>query len=107
MPDDVRDPCGRMIEGSYPDAGIVGSGKKGIARTEAGADDAELRVTLLLQPVEAATGIDHALAAGIESTADVGGDGVVGAVNFGGAADIVIGQGQAQDGNAQPVQDTA
>ena len=65
------------------------------------------RVALLLQPVEAAANIDHALAHGIERAANVGGDGVVGAADFRRHADIVIRHGHPQHGDAQHVQHAA
>ena len=90
-----------MIESGHADARVVGGGEKGIAGTEAGAHDAETAIALLLEPVEATTRVNHALAAGVERAADIGGDGVVGAAGLRGHANVVIGHAQPQHGNAQ------
>ena len=62
---------------------------------------------MLLEPVEAAADIDHALAHGIERASDVGGNGIVCAANLSGHADIVIRHAQAQDCNIQQVENLA
>jgi hypothetical protein len=64
-------------------------------------------VALRFKPVNAAADINDSLAAGHESAADVGADGVVGALKLGGTADVVIGHGKAQRRNAHFVEDGA
>ena len=69
-----------MIEGSDANPRIVRGGDESIAGSETGADDAQPVIALRFQPVEATAGIDHALAHRVDGAANVGGDGVVGAV---------------------------
>ena len=82
-------------------------GDEGVAGAEAGAQDAELLVALLLKPVDAAADVDDGLAAGSDGAADVGADGVVGALELCRAADVVVGLGEAQGGDAEAVEDGA
>ena len=96
-----------MVEGVDAQAGVVGAGEEGVAGAEAGAEDAEVLVALILKPVEAAADVDNGLAAGGEGAADVGADGVVGALKLDGAADVVIGLGEAQGRDAHAVEDGA
>ena len=85
-----------MVEGADLKARVEGGGDEGVATAERGAEDAELLVALLLEPVEAAADVDDGLAAGLGGAADVGADGVVGALELGGAADVVVGLGEAE-----------
>ena len=103
-PDYVGEISRGVIEGSYLNPRVVRGGDKRIARSQARAYDAQAVTALRFQPVEAAAYVDHSLADGVESASDVGGDGIVGAVDFGGAANVVIGHGQTQDRDAHPVQ---
>ena len=96
-----------MVEGVDAEARIVGAGEKGIAGAEAGAEHAEVLVALLLEPVEAAANVDDGLAAGHEGAADVGADGVVGALELSGAANVVVGHGEAQRRDAHAIEDGA
>jgi len=66
-----------------------------------------LGIAPLLQPVEATTNVNDALANGVERPADIGGKRVIGAANLSGHANVVVGHRQAEDGNAQKVQDLA
>ena len=68
-----------------------------VTGAQAGSDNSELVIALLLEPIETAAHIDYALAHRIESAANVGGDGVIGAADLGGHADIVIGHAQPQN----------
>ncbi len=81
------------------------AGEKCVAGAEAGAQHAEVLVALLLKPVEAAADIDHRLAAGGDGAADVGADGVVGALQLRGPANVVVGLGEAQRRDAHAVED--
>jgi hypothetical protein len=85
----------------------VGGGDEGVAGAEAGAENAELGVALGLEPVEATANVGDGLAAGGDGAADVGADGVVGALELGGAADVVVGLGEAQGGDAEAVEESA
>ena len=96
-----------MIEGRDADARIMRGGDKCVTRSQTGADNSELVVALLFEPIETAAHIDDALAHGIESAADVGGDCIIGAADFGGHANIVIGHAQPQHRDAEQVQDFA
>ena len=58
-----------------------------------------------LQPVEAAADVDDGLTAGLGCAADVGADCVVGALEFGGAADVVVGLGEAEAGDAEFIEE--
>ena len=106
-PGDISESCGRVVEGVDADARIVGAGQIGIAGAEAGSENAEVLVALLLKPVEAAANVNDSLTAGHERAADVGADGVVGALELGGAANVVIGHGEAQRGDAHAIEDGA
>jgi len=55
-----------MVEDAHPHARVVRSGNKGDARTQAGAQDTDPRITLLCQPVQARAGIDDGLAGGVD-----------------------------------------
>jgi len=53
-----------VVEGVDADAGVVGGGQVGIAGAEAGSENAEVLVALLLKPVEAAADVNDSLTAG-------------------------------------------
>src|ERR1700757_1611098 len=100
-PHNVAECHGRVIEGADLKARIHGGGDEGIAGTEAGAEHAKLLVTLLLKPVEAATDIHNRLAARRDGAAQVGTDGVVGALELKWAADVVVRLRKAQRRDAE------
>ena len=77
-PDYVAEPGRGVVEGADLDAWVEGGGDESVATAEAGAEDAELLVALLLEPVDAAADVDDGLAAGGGGAADVGAYGVVG-----------------------------
>ena len=79
VPHHIGDISRRMIERRHANARIMRRRDKRVARTEARAHDAELRVALLLQPVKAAANVDHSLPHRIERAPDIGGHGIVGA----------------------------
>ncbi len=70
---------------------------------DAGADDAELAVALLRQPLQAAPGIHYGLAIRLQRQADVGSDKRVGALMAGDGAAVVVGHGQTEDGDAHAI----
>src|SRR5208282_4707303 len=51
--------------------------------------------------------VENTLAGSVQRAADVGGDGVVSALDLGGHADVVIGHAQAENSNAEEVQHAA
>src|SRR5215468_3195057 len=71
VPHDVGEVSRRVIEGSGPNARIVRAGDECVARTKTGSDHAQLLVSLLLQPIEAAANVNHPLTDGIERASDV------------------------------------
>jgi hypothetical protein len=96
-----------VIEGIDADARVMGAGQESVAGAEAGAKHAKVLVALLLKPVDAAADIDHRLAAGREGAADVGADGVVGPLQLGGPANVVVGLGEPQRGDAHAIEERA
>ena len=102
-PDDVAELTGGVVEAADLEAGIVGGGDEGVGRAEGGAEDAELGVALLRKPIDAGADVDDGLTAGVDGAAEVGGDGEVGALELGGAADVVVGLGEAEGGDAEAV----
>ena len=64
-------------------------------------------VALGFEPVDAAADVDDGLTAGFGGAAYVGADGVVGALELGGAADVVVGLGEAEAGDAEAVEEGA
>ena len=62
-PNNVAKRSGSVIKGVDAQAWIVCAGEVGVAGTEAGSKNAEVLVTLIFKPVEAAADFDHSLAA--------------------------------------------
>src|SRR5215467_6718649 len=104
MPDDIRKIRRGMVEGSHFDAYIVGGGDECVARTQTGANNPQLFVALLLQPVEAAADIEHALARRIERTANVCRNCIISSPNLGRPSNVVIGHAEPQHGNPEAIQ---
>src|SRR6202049_1854292 len=86
-----------MIERRHPNARIMCGSNECVARAETCTYDSELTVALLLQPIEAASNVDHALAHGVKRAADIGGDGLIGPLYLRRHADVVIRHAQSQD----------
>src|SRR5436305_1760480 len=82
----------------------MGAGNEGVTGSETGAEDAELFVTLRFQPIKTTANINNCLARGGEGASNVGGNGVVGALEFAGLADVVIRLAQAKRRDAEPVE---
>ena len=72
------------------------------ARAEAGAEDADAIVALRREPVNRAARVEHRLPADLHGPRDVGADDVVGAVQLGRHALIVVRQREAQRAHAAP-----
>src|SRR3954454_1968918 len=96
-----------MIEGADLDARVVRGVQKAVTGTKTSADNSQFVIPLLLQPVEAAAQIDHALTRGVKSATNVGRYREVGAANLRRTANVVIWHAQPQHRNAQAVQNAA
>src|SRR5579883_1409085 len=96
-----------MVEDIHANTRIVRARQKRIAGAEAGADDAEVTVTLLLEPVEAGACVDDGLARSIDRAADIRRDCIIGTCKAGRHARIVIRKAQAQSRNAEALQSGA
>ena len=90
LADDVGEVRGDVKETAGADAFIVDESDVADRGTDAGAEDAKLGVTLLLEPVEAAAGVLDSLAVGLEGEADVGAADLVGALVAAGHAAVVV-----------------
>src|SRR5258708_22364124 len=106
-PDCVGEKGGGVVEGADLEARVEGGGDEGVTTSKRGAEDAKLFVALRFEPVDAAADVDDGLAAGFGGAAYVGADGVVGAFELGGAADVVVGLGEAETGDAEAVEEGA
>ena len=98
-PNHVGKISGGVVEDVDANARIVRAGQKGITRTQAGAEDAELGVSLLCQPIEATADVSDGLAGSVNGACHVRADGIIGAGELGGPADIVIRHAQPQHCN--------
>ena len=95
-PDHIGKIRGGVIEDIDAQPLIVCAGQKGIARTQAGAHDAELGISLLGKPVEATADVNDRLACSVNGSSHVGADSIVGAGDLRRSADIVIRRAHAQ-----------
>ena len=84
------------------DGRIVHEGDIADGRAEARTEDAQARVTLLLQPTKAATRIVNRLAIGLDRQTDIGTADLVGALVPLGHAPIVIGHAHFQSRDSEP-----
>src|SRR5215510_6881567 len=66
VPHDVGEISGGVVEGRNPDARVVSASDESVTGTKTRADQAELPITLLLQPIETTTNVDDTLAYGIQ-----------------------------------------
>src|SRR3989338_1991336 len=87
--------------------GGKGGGEKGVAGAEAGADDAEFLVALPFEPVQAGARVNDGLARGVHRPSDIGGDGVVGALQLRRHPKVVVREAEAQRRKAQKIQQSA
>jgi len=101
LADDVGVVGGDVEKAAGANGGIVDQGDVADGRANAGAEDSELGVTLLLEPAEAAAGVLDGLAVGLESEADVGAADLIGALAAMGHAAVVVGQAQLQCGDPE------
>ena len=101
LADDVGVVGGDVEEAAGADTFIVNEGDVAHRGADAGAEDAELGVALLFEPMEAAAGVLDSLTIGLEGEANIGAADLVGAFVAPGHAAIVIGHAQLQDGDAE------
>ena len=107
LADNVGVVGGDVEEAACADAFVVSEGDIADGRADAGAEDAEFVVALLLEPVEAAASILDRLAVGLESEADIGATDLVGALVAASHAAVVIGHAHLEDGDAQALNPVA
>src|SRR5437660_12522517 len=107
MPHYVGKVSRSMVECGDLDTRIVGGCKEPVTRSETGANDTQLLVTLLLQPIETTAQIENALARSIDGAGDVGRNGIVGTAHLGGPPKIVMGHSQEQSRIFDGVEDRA
>src|SRR5271169_3002032 len=106
-PDDVTECRRGMVKHIDADTRVVGAGDERVTRAEAGADEAEARVSALLQPVEARANVNDGLPHRIDAAANIGGDRVVRAGETGGATNVVVRHAHAQGRDTKHVEDLA
>src|SRR5205085_9648463 len=82
MPNHIGEIGRSMVEGGNFDSRVMRRGDEGIARAQTGPKNAQLRIALFLQPVEAAADLEDTLPRSIEGEADGGGNRVSRALNF-------------------------
>jgi len=104
LADDICEISGDVEETSGADGFVVGQGDVTHGGADAGAEDAEARVALLLKPAEAATRVLHGLAVGLKRKADVGAANLIGALVAAGHAPIVIRQAHLERGDAETLE---
>ena len=92
----VSEVRGHVEEAAGAEAVVVNQRDVADRRADAGAQDAQAGETLLLEPAQAAAGILHGLAVGLEREADVGADQLVGALVALGHAAVVVREAQSQ-----------
>src|SRR6266851_3072611 len=107
LADDVGVVRGDMEEAAGADAFVMNEGDVADGGADAGAEDAKLGVALLIEPVEAATGVLDGLAIGLEGEADVGAADLVGALVAAGHAAVVVGHAHFKDGDAEALNPVA
>jgi len=101
LADDVGEIGGDVEEAAGADGFVMDQGDVTHGGANAGSEDAEARVALLLEPAEAAARVLDGLAVGLKREADVGAADLVGALVAAGHAAIVIRQGHFERGDAE------
>jgi hypothetical protein len=107
LADDIGVVGGDVEEATGADAFIVNEGDIADRRAKAGAEDAELGVTLLFEPVEAAAGVLDGLSVGLEGEADIRAADLVGALVAADHAAVVVGHAHLEDGDAHALNPVA
>ena len=106
-PHHIGDVGRAVIEHVDGNALVVRAHKTRVGRAQAGSDNSQALISLRLEPVETRANVDHRLARSIQRPADIGGDRVVGAIEFGRHAVVVIRQADSERRNSQPGQPPA
>ena len=107
LADDVGVVSRKMEEAAGFDGGVVHKGDVADRGAETGAEDADARVALLLEPAEAAASVMDGLAVGLEREADIGTADLVGALVSEGHAAVVIGHAHFEDRDADALEPLA
>src|SRR5207245_10483140 len=107
LADDVGEVGGHVEEAAGADEFIVNESDVADGGADAGDKDAELRVALLLKPVEAATGVLDGLAVSLKGKADVGTAELVGALMAVGHATVVVRHAHFKNGDAEALNPAA
>ncbi len=107
LADDIGVVGGDVEETAGADAFVVNKSDVADRGADAGAEDAELGVALLFEPVEASSAILDSLAVGLQGQADIGAADLVGALVAFGHAAVVIGHAQLEDGDAEALNPAA
>ena len=96
-----------MIQRLHANARLVRRREQRKTRAQAGAKNADSLVALLRQPTYRAPRVHHRLAADLHRSRDVRADDVVGAIQLGRLARVVIRQAEPQSADAEPSQQPA
>src|SRR5437879_6414758 len=107
LADDVGEVGGHVEEAAGADTFVVDQSDVADRGTDAGAEDAKLGVTLLLEPVKAAAGVLDGLAVGLKGKADVGTAELVGALMAVGHAAVVVRHAHFENGDAEALNPAA
>ena len=107
LADDIGVVSGDVEETAGADAFIVNEGDVPDRGSDAGAEDAELGIALLFEPVEASAGVLDGLAVGLEGEANVGSADLVGALVALGHSAVVVRHAHLEDGDAQALNPVA
>ena len=107
LADDVGVIGGDVEKAASADAVIVDEGDVADGGADAGAEDAELGVALLLEPVEAAASVLDGLAVGLEGEADIGAADLVSALVAASHTAVVVGHTHFEDGDAHALDPVA
>src|SRR5713101_2957502 len=107
LADDVGVVGGDVEEAAGANAFVVDEGDVADGGADAGAENAELGVALLFEPMQAAAGVQNGLAVGLEREADIGAADLVGALVARGHAAVVIGHAHFQGGDPQALDPAA
>ena len=107
LADDVGVVGGNVEEAAGAEAFIVDQGYVADGGADAGAEDAELGVGLLLEPVEASAGVLDGLAVGLEGEANIRAANLVGALVAVSHAAVMVGHAHFEDRNAHALNPVA
>ena len=101
LADDIGIVGGDVEEAAGANTFVVHESDVADRGSDAGAEDAELGISVLLEPMEAAARVLDGLAIGLEGEADIGATDLVGALVAVGHAAVVVGHAHFEDSNAK------